>query len=248
MATTSRPFFNFWRTRASFIEKLDPNENFYEANVLTWAVLDALAGCWATRFHSDLKRGRDRRRMGDFLFRYGGNPFQRVSLPTLWALSDDPKLTCASDVLQRLRGFGGRRKPSVIEEREARMLANDPLETEVLRDLANIEGVIVKRGDTVRDLVLRARFGEIAYEKMRCPIIHEGRLGQNAHGFKFGAESDDGPTYLSNVFAVPPSIGFAPSYMAKVIGTCTDGFEKEAEAANIDPVPKLDGCMRRPRS
>jgi len=39
--------FEYWGARASFIERLDPRENFYEANVLAWTALDTLANLLA---------------------------------------------------------------------------------------------------------------------------------------------------------------------------------------------------------
>lgn len=246
MAPTSRPFFDFWRTRVAFIERLHPGENFYEANVLVWAVLDALAGHWARVL--ERQHETDRRRLGDFLARHGGGAFGRVSLPTLWALGDnlDP-LVAGDEVRNRICRLRGRRTPDVLEERQARAVADDPTVGEVLAELSDIlDVVVVRRGrktSTVSDLVASARFGEIAYTQMRCAIVHEGRLGERAHSFDFGPESASTPTYLSGVLTVPPTMGFSPRFMANVIRSCIDGFESEVLGAGRDPVPPVRGCI-----
>lgn len=242
MNEPSRPFFEFWRTRAAFIEGLDHHENFHEASVLVWAALDALGNLWARCLHPDLRKP-DRRRLGELLARHGGDPFRRVSLPALWARADglDPELT-GRVVRARLRNFGARKEPTVLEQRQARMPTDDPFIEEVLLTLNDIVTEMLPKGGTVRDLVLRCRFGEIAYTEMRCAILHEGRLGDGAHGFELGPESHDGPTYLSSVFGVPPAIGFSPQYMVKVLRECINGFEVQAKGAGVDPVPPLRGC------
>ncbi len=182
--------------------------------------------------------------MGDFLARHGGLPFQRISLPALWARADalDPAAVRA-EVRNRLRRLGGRREPTFIEQRQLRRSSEDPPVLEVLRELADIaaEKIKVKKSETtVQDFVLASRFGEIAYTEMRCSILHEGRLGDGAHSFDLG---HDGPAYLSGVLTVPPSIGFHPSYMANVLRTCIDGFEREVQETGVDPVPPLRGCI-----
>jgi hypothetical protein len=238
----SRPFFEFWRTRAAFIEKLDPHDDFYEANVLTWAALDAVGNLWGRCLHPDSNK--PARRTGDFLALHGGDAFRRVSLPALWARADRlDQGSTKRDILERLRQFGGRRKPTFVEQRQFRMLTDDPLADDVLRDLAGVATHVLPKGGTVSDLVLACRFGEIAYTEMRCALLHEGRLGEGAHGFELGAESHDGPTYLSGSFSVPPSIGFFPRYMVKVLRTCIDGFELEAKAAGANPVPSPRGSI-----
>jgi hypothetical protein len=253
MRSSSRPFFDFWRTRATFIDALDPMANFYEANVLTWAALDALAGLWDRCLNPHLSKGR--RRMGDFLAQHGGEEFGRVSLPALWAWSELLDPTVAPQICDRLRQLRGRRIPDVREQRQLRMLGDDPLAKEVLADLADVAGKTVKvKKDkrhgrhgggktTVKDLVFSARFGEIAYEEMRCAIVHEGRLGAGAHSFELGAQSDSQPTYLSGLFGVPPSIGFSPRYMVKVLRVSIDGFEAEANSEGRDPTPPPRSCI-----
>lgn len=117
----------------------------------------------------------------------------------------------------------------------------------VLTDLADVADVIVrgngKRSLTVRDLVQEARFGEIAYKELRCAVIHEGRPGAGAHGFDFGASSAHGPTYLSALFQVPPTLAFSPTFMAGVIRRCVDAFEVEVNATGRDPVPPAHCCI-----
>lgn len=185
--------------------------------------------------------------MGDFLAQHGGEPFERVSLPALWARADAlDHGAVRADIGDRLRRFGGRREPTLIEQREARLLSADPLVKDVLEELASIasERLRVRTNEmTVTDIVLASRFGEIAYTEMRCNILHQGRLGEGAHGFDFGTESDGGPTYQPGVFSVPPCIGFSPRYMVKVLRACIDGFELEAKEAGIDPVPPPRGCI-----
>ena len=105
----SRPFFTFWRTRATFISGLHPVENVHEANVLTWAAFDALAGLWARSAHPEMHGVSDRRRIGEFLGRHGGEPFQRVSLPAVWARADGLGATVLAELRKRLRTVGGRR-------------------------------------------------------------------------------------------------------------------------------------------
>lgn len=238
----SRPFFEFWRTRAAFIEALDPHENFYEANVLTWAALDAIGNLWGRCLHPDANKSA--RRMGDFLAMHGGDAFQRVSLPALWAWADRlDQGSVRRSILERLQQLGGRREPTLIEQRQIRMLTDDPLAADVLHDLHGITTQKLPKKGTVEDLVLACRFGEIAYTEMRCAILHEGRLGEGAHGFELGAESLDGPTYLSGSFGVSPSVGFSPRYMIRVLRACIDGFELEVKAAGVDPVPPPRGCI-----
>lgn len=242
----TRRWFDWWRSRASFIESLDVETNFYEANALTWAALDALAGHWARCFQRDLLKGSNRRRFGEFLSRLGGtdNAFRRVSLPALWAFADtlDPAVA-TSAVRERLRQVGGRREPTIIERQQARMLRDDPLADDILQEFATIQACKVQGRMTVRDVVLRARFGEVAYEEMRCAFIHEGQSGPRTHSFDMGTESDEGPTYLPGLFSVPPSIGFTTRYMAKVLRTCLDGFQAEALSADVNPSPNPRGSI-----
>lgn len=231
--------------RATFIDALSPQENFYEANVLVWASLDALGSLWARALHPHLEaQGRSRRRLGDFLARHGGDAFERVSLPALWARSDALDPAVATGVIRdRLRAYRGRRVPDVLEERQMRTVSEDPPTTAVLADLADIAAHHVKRNTTVADLVLSARFGELASTEMRCAIVHEGRLGERAHAFDFGGASQIAPTYLSGVLGVPPTIGFSPRYMVSVLRSCIDGFERDATSAGVDPVPPVRGCI-----
>jgi hypothetical protein len=138
-----------------------------------------------------------------------------------------------------------RRNPTIIERRP-RSVSDDPLASQLLVELSDIKTNVVRpkarpEDRSVEALVLDARLGEIAYTEMRCAIVHEGRLGAGGHGFDLGSESADAPTYLSDVFGVPPSIGFSPRYMVKIIHACIRGFDAEASAAHVDPVPKPHG-------
>jgi hypothetical protein len=242
----TRGWFDWWRSRATFIEALEPKANFYEVNVLVWAAFDALAGHWARCLHADLQDGTDRRRLGELLSRLGGadNAFERVSLPALWAFGDglDPARATPA-VCDRLRQLRGRRVPTFIEERQARTLHDDPFAKDLLAEVADIAAHKVRGRMTVRDIVLRARFGEIAYEEMRCAVIHEGQPGPRTHSFDLGTESDAGPTYLSGHFTAPPSLGFSSRYMVKVLRACLDGFEAEALSAKVDPSPTPRGSI-----
>lgn len=236
------PFFDFWRSRVAFIEQLDPRENFYESNVLTWAVVDSLANHWARAFKR--RPPTHRRRLGDFLERHGGVAFGRMSLPQFWMYADetDPSVV-GPEVRDRIRSFRGRRSPDAIEERQARIADHEPTTAQVLTELADVVDVPVAKGRTIRDLVLASRFGEIAYETMRCAIVHEGRLADGAHAFDFGRESALGPTYLGGLFVVPPTIGFAPPFMTRVALACIDGFEREASTVGVDPTPPVRDIM-----
>lgn len=230
MSPPSQHFFDFWRARVDFVERLDPTNDFYEQNVLVWAMLDALAKSWASA--SRRPKVPERRCFGDFLEQFGGESFGRVCVPTLWTLGDQLGEDADPGARERVRQYGGRRKPrGILEERQARLLTDDPPVVDVRTELADVLSRVVRHRTQLRveDLVLQARFGEIAYVQMRCPIIHEGRLGEGAHAFDFGRESHAGPTYLSSVFATPPCIGFAPSFMANTIRRCIDGYEAEMQ-------------------
>jgi hypothetical protein len=241
-----RLFFDHWRARADFVERLDPHAQFFEANALIWTSLDALANLWARC--SQRPRGTDRRRMGDFLATHGGDVFTRASLPALWARADALSPEFATPTIRdRLRLIGGRRAPSLMEERQLRTADEDPTAKQLLDELHEIADREVQRAGrrtwTVADLVLGARFGEIAYEELRCAIVHEGRLGEGAHGFEL-AESAEGPTYLSGVFSAPPTIGLATGFMVRVMRLCIDGFETEARMGGLNPVPAPHRCIQ----
>jgi hypothetical protein len=80
--------------------------------------------------------------------------------------------------------------------------------------------------------------GEFAYTEYRCAWLHEGRSGAKTHSFNFDPKGrGERPNYLSAKFGTPPLLSFPPPFMATVLANCIDGFEREAEAAGIDPVP-----------
>jgi hypothetical protein len=75
--------------------------------------------------------------------------------------------------------------------------------------------------------------GDFVYSEYRCAWIHEGRSGSKTHSFDLGER----PHYLSSRFGGVPMLNFPPPFMVKVLSNCIDGFEREAEAAGVDPVP-----------
>lgn len=231
----AKTFFDYWRRRLDFIRSLDLSEHSHEANVLVWAAMDALANLWAGSLGKGTTPSGLREKFDAFLARYGGDPFQRVSLPDVWYRAEKGSgVSISADAIKFLQTVGGRRKPTFVEQRQHRSVEQDPdiisLAEEVI---ANCPGV--NRVELERTLRL-SRYGAIAYKRMRSAYIHEGRPGRDTHSFRFH-ESSSGPTYLSGVLSTPAVIGFTPEFMTAVLERCIEEFEKDAAAHKVDPVP-----------
>jgi hypothetical protein len=230
-------FFNYWRVRLNFVRELDLTQNWHEANVLLWAALDALGNLWAKRIgrsHVDDSGGL--RRMFDaFLARYGGEPFQRISLPDVWHRAElqDCKLPpTIREYCQRVE-----RRPSTVLNRHLRQVSDDP-ELATLMSRLGME-CQTDDADALGAWLSVSRYGSIAYKRMRSSFLHEGRPGDGTHSFDLYG-SATAPTYLSMKYDAPALIGFAPQFMAEVLQRCIDAFEQEALELQQDPVP-LEG-------
>lgn len=123
-----RTFFGYWRRRLAFIRALDLAEHSHEANILVWAALDALANLWARSLgKGTASPARLRETFDMFLARYGGDPFQRISLPDVWHRAErETKSALSAHVLAFLGAAGGRRKATFLEQRQARRVEEDP--------------------------------------------------------------------------------------------------------------------------
>lgn len=240
-------FFQYWRTRHSFICELDVSQNNYEANVLIWANLDALSGIWSEYIGQDQikNKGKSKRLIYDsFLAHYGGELFQIISLPDVWKRVDlgnngknqNAKLVLSGDIFKSLGKVGNRQDPDEINRCQNRTCLDDwSLETTI--------GVILEdypetdRNDLEEWLKL-SRYGSIAYKEMRCAYIHEGRPGSNTHSFNLSSATIQ-PTYQSGLYNVHSTIGFSAQFMLKTLGRCIDEFEAEALKLMKDPCPPL---------
>lgn len=235
-------FFDYWRQRHLFIRDLDFRKHNHEANVLIWASLDALSNLWAENIGKEECRDiKNRKRLifDSFLFRYGSDIFQLVSLPDIWNRIDcgniDQKIS--QDVFQLLSKIGERQSPTFLNERQLRQSSDD-------WSLAQIVSTVLERyptadhGQLEKWLVL-SRYGSIAYKEMRSAYIHEGRSGKGAHSFSL-SRSAISPTYLSGIYTAPPTIGFKVEFMLNVLQDCINAFEADALALQQDPVPESE--------
>lgn len=238
-------FFDYWRKRHTFISALELPEYRHEANVLVWAALDALSNLWAESIGKIICSNKGKRIIFDtFLARYGGEFFQLVSLPDIWYRVDqgdvwvDPrnKLKLSEDVRILLGNIGGRRTPTLIEDHYQLRSISEDMSMDALIDEILVNYPETNRTDLEQWLTL-SRYGAIAYKVMRNPYIHEGRQGKNTHDYELYGYTEQ-PTYRSTVYTTPPMMGFNIKFMWSVLGRCIEGFEADALALQVDPVPE----------
>lgn len=232
-------FFDYWRQRHSFIRDLDFVEHNHEANVLIWASLDALSNLWAENIGKeecrDIKKSK-RLIFDAFLFHYGSDIFQLVSLPHIWNRIDcrniDQKIS--QDIFQLLSKIGGRQPPTLSNERQFRQSSDDWSLAQIVS--AVLEEYSTADHDQLEKWLVLSRYGSIAYKEIRSAYIHEGRPGKGAHNFSL-SRSAISPTYLSGIYTAPPTIGFKVEFMLNVLEDCINAFEADALALQKDPVP-----------
>jgi len=235
-------FFQYWRRRLDFIQKLDFNKNNHEANVLIYAALDALSNLWAEHIgREDCIDIKGKRSIFDaFLSHYGGEVFQIVSLPDIWNRVDQGntsvgKTSLPQDVICFLREVGDRQKPTFLDERQFRQSSDDwQLSCIINTVLAEYPTTDYKR---LKSWLTISKYGAIAYKEMRSSYLHEGRLGRNSHSFSL-SNSEIRPTYLSGIYTTPPAIGFSVYFMVNVLEDCLNSFENAALTSGQDPVPE----------
>lgn len=236
-------FFNCWRQRYAFINDLDFRMHNYQANVLLWSSFDALSNLWAGNIGKDRCTGKQKRRIFDaFLAYYGGDLFQKVSLPDIWSRVDkgdivvdrQQNLKLPEKICTFLSQIGERRTPTAWDEHCLRQGSEDWKLDAIINDVLTIypEANICQ----IEEWLVLSRYGAIAYKEMRSAYIHEGRSGKRSHGFDLH-ESEIRPTYLSGIYTTPPTIGFKVEFMLGILKTCIDGFEAETLKLHRDPVP-----------
>jgi hypothetical protein len=231
----TKNFFDYWRKRLDFIRKLSIPEDSHEANVLVWAAIDALANLWAKGLGKGSAPSGKREIFDAFLARYGGDPFQRVSLPDVWHRAEKGTIdSIPAEVVRVLLTVRGRRMPIFVERRQLRSADNDPDLVSLVEEVVAACPAVSR--SAVENALRLSRYGSLAYKRMRNAYIHEGRSGKDTHSFRF-EESSAGPTYLSGVLGTPAVIGFAPEFMTATLARCIDEFEKDATANKVDPVP-----------
>lgn len=233
-------FFDYWKERHKFISNLNLDKYSHEANVLIWASLDALSSLWAENIGKERCPQTGKRLIFDaFLACYGGEIFQLISLPDVWSRIDQGhvqvgKVKMSNDVCDLLKNIGGRRTPSVLEERKTRSISDDwrmdKIITEILSAYPQTDRI------QLEEWLNLSRYGSIAYKQMRSAYIHEGRAGRNSHSFELHG-SEIQPTYLSWVYTTPPIIGFKVEFMLRLLGSCIHAFESDALILKKDPVP-----------
>jgi hypothetical protein len=232
-------FFNYWRQRHLFIQRLDFSKHSHEANVLTWASLDALSNLWAENIGKEkCKSIRKRKRLifDAFLSLYGGEVFQLISLPDVWNRIDKGETDrgISQDVFQLLSNIGGRQSPTFLNERQLRQSSDDWNLNKIISTV--LERYPLADYSQLEKWLIFSRYGSIAYKEMRSAYIHEGRPGKNSHGFSLGG-SEIQPTYLSGLYSTPPAIGFKVEFMLDVLEDCIHAFEVDALSLQQDPVP-----------
>lgn len=244
-------FFDFWRRRVFFIEKLDYQTNNYEANILIWSCLDALSNLWEKEIGKDKCEDFSQSKrliFGEFLSHYYPDIFNQVSLPHIWnrlePLDDKKpqikidKFTLPKNIISLLANIKRSQKSETGEIRKTRNITDDlPIDV-VLKELSfeckTEELAMIKKW------LKFSSYGTIAYEEMRNSYIHEGRAGKQSHGFKLHG-SEIRPTYFSRIYETPPKMGFSVEFMLEVLSSCIDSFEKDAIELQQDPAPnKVD--------
>jgi hypothetical protein len=236
-------FFDYWRTRHTFISKLDLIEHRHEANILLWTALDALSNLWKNSIgKSECKRDNKRIIFDAFLAHYGRDVFQLVSLPDVWwrvekgntsrGEKDEKKLP--ENVSVFLSTIGQRCTPDFMEERQTRSTSNDLTMNHIINQiLANHPQTICS---DLKQWLTLSRYGALAYKEMRNPYIHEGRPGNRTHDFKLYGWAET-PTYVSSIYGTPPIMSFSVEFMLGVLKRCLEKFEAEALAFQVDPAP-----------
>jgi hypothetical protein len=235
-------FFNYWRQRHSFIRDLDLGRHNHEANVLTWASLDALSNLWKANIGKEQCCSKGKRLTFDaFLARYGGELFQVVSLPDVWSRVDrgnietQNKQKLSEGVCKFLSKVGDRRSPIFTDENQLRHSSDDWKMDAIIT--ATLRSYPETNSTELEEWLILSRYGAIAYKEMRSAYIHEGRSGKGTHGFEL-YESAIRPTYLSGIYTTPPTIGFKVEFMLQVLGDCIDAFEADALTLQQDPIPE----------
>ncbi|MEQ8997859.1 MAG: hypothetical protein RID53_15300 [Coleofasciculus sp. B1-GNL1-01] len=185
------------------------------------------------------------------------SPFQMVSLPHVWHRAeccyDNKNKNCdlPKDVYKFLKEI--KRRDSDFpatgqtwqfsdgsgldfkEKRQTRQISDD-LRLDKIVELT-LEKYPEAEKSKLEKWLAFSRFGAIAYKEMRCPYIHEGQHGTNAHGFLLGNHEMQ-PTYLSYLYTTPPKIGFSVEFMLGILESCIKNFEAESLELGIDPAPK----------
>lgn len=235
-------FFDYWRQRHAFIRNLDFINYGHEANVLLWASLDALSNLWSENIGKEQCRGKGKRIIFDaFLAHYGGDLFQLVSLPDVWnridrndiCLDQKSGLKLPENVCAFLREVGGRRIPSVKEERQNRFVSDDWRMDEIIAE--TLENLSEINHNELEKWLTLSRYGAIAYKQMRSAYIHRGL--PCTHDFELHGAATE-PTYLSKIYTTPPIIGFKIEFMLLILEHCINGFEADALTVGKDPVPE----------
>jgi len=240
-------YYDWWRQRLDFVEGF-PSSRCHEANLLLWASADALAGAWfkaqSAGAPTPLRKVSDRRRMGDYLARYGNDAFRKVSAPWLWHGIADVREQLGPADFASVLSLGRVCGPAATMPNCLRGIEADPLTTEALQRLGPVADREVRRQGkktTVREIVLSARFGEIANQQMRNALVHEGQPGPRSHGYNMGSEGLTAPTYMSGANECPPMIGFSFAFVLSTLRTCLDGMEEEL------PEAEIRAALARPR-
>ncbi|MEQ8753853.1 MAG: hypothetical protein RID09_10100 [Coleofasciculus sp. G1-WW12-02] len=187
------------------------------------------------------------------------SPFQMVSLPHIWHRAEccykgdnkNKKCDLPKDVYKFLKEIE-RRDPDFREtgqtyqysdgsgldykeRRQTRQISDDLRLDEIVE--LTLEKYPEAEKSKLEKWLAFSRFGAIAYKEMRCPYIHEGQHGTNAHSFPLGNHEKQ-PTYSSCFYTTPPIIEFGVKFMLGILESCINNFEAESLKLGIDPAPK----------